>query len=655
VLHIGRDITLRKAAERQLSLVNFALNRVREAAYLIDERSRFLYVNDESCRVLGYRREELIALGVTDIDPDFPAARWDRHWQELKTAGSLTFETTHKAREGAIIPVEVTANYFEYDGVGYNLALVRDITLRKQAAAALLESEQRFRQVTDNIDEVFWLTDLAEQRVIYISPAYEKIWGRTCESLHADPQSWLKAIHPEDAQRIEAGWDGLQAGKPYDVEYRILRPDGSVRWIQDRAFPVRDPDGTVRRNAGVATDITVRRQLEDQFRQAQRMEAVGQLAGGVAHDFNNLLAVIQMQSSLLLEMPSDADYLREGVQQILAASKSAANLTRQLLTFSRRSVRQVKIMDLGEVADHLVKLLARLLGETVTIQTSFAPLLPSINADPGMMEQVIMNLAVNARDAMPDGGKLSIAVSAANIGKDSRAAHPHALPGEYVRLSVGDTGCGIPRQNLARIFEPFFTTKEPGRGTGLGLATVFGIVEQHHGWIEVASELNRGTTFTVFLPALPHVASSARTTPGRVVQAGGNETILLVEDELSVRAIARLVLERYGYRVLEAGSAAEALRCWDTQGVKIDLLLTDIVMPGGMSGRQLGKQLTRLNPTLKIIYTTGYNPEMADPAHASENAAGCDDFLQKPYAISDLAQIVRRNLDGPKAARSSAI
>jgi two-component system cell cycle sensor histidine kinase/response regulator CckA len=266
-----------------------------------------------------------------------------------------------------------------------------------------------------------------------------------------------------------------------------------------------------------------------------------------------------------------------------------------------------------------------------------------------------MNLAVNARDAMPDGGKLSIAVSAVNIGKDSGAAHPHALPGEYVRLSVGDTGCGIPRQNLARIFEPFFTTKEPGRGTGLGLATVFGIVEQHHGWIEVSSELNRGTTFTVFLPALPHVTSSARTAPGHVVQAGGKETILLVEDELSVRAIARMVLERYGYRVLEAGSGAEALRCWETQAGKIDLLLTDIVMPGGMSGRQLGKQLTQLNPTLKIVYTTGYNPEMADPAHASENEAGCDDFLQKPYAISDLAQIVRRNLDRPKAARSHAI
>jgi len=645
VLHIGRDITQRKAAERQLTLVNFALNRVREAAYLIDEHSRFLYVNDESCRGLGYRREELLRLGVTDIDPGFPTTRWAAHWQELKTAGSLTFETTHQARDGGIIPMEVTANYFEYGGVGYNLALARDITLRKQSEAALHESEQRFRQVTDNIDEVFWLTDVADQRVIYISPAYEKVWGRSCESLQAHPQSWMEAIHPEDGARIRTDLSGLQAGKGYDVEYRILRPDGSVRWVQDRAFPIKDPDGVVRRTAGVATDITVRRQLEDQFRQAQKMDAIGQLAGGIAHDFNNLLAVIQMQSSFLLNVPADADYLKEGIQQIMAASERAANLTRQLLTFSRRSVKQVKVIDLGQVADHMVKLLTRLLGETITLKTSFAASLPSINADPGMMEQVLMNLAVNARDAMPGGGKLSISVSTLKIGMDAISAHPHAVPGEYVRLSVSDTGCGIPSQNLERIFEPFFTTKEVGRGTGLGLATVFGIVEQHHGWIEVASEVNQGTTFDVFLPAIQRTESPPAPAGQHTFREGGSETILLVEDELSVRTLARMVLERYGYHVLEASSAAEALRCWETRAGTIDLLLTDIVMPGGMSGRELGRQLTRQCPGLKVIYTSGYNPEMSNPDRQFPDETGITDFLQKPYSVSDLALIVRRNLD----------
>ncbi len=645
VLHIGRDITERKTAERQLALVNFALNRVREAAYLIDESSRFLYVNDESCRVLGYRHDELLELSVADIGPEFPMANWSGHWQDLKTAGSLTFETVHRTKNGGILPVEVTANYFEYDGVGYNLALVRDISLRKQAEVALHESEQRFRQVTENIDEVFWLTETGDQRIVYISPAYEKVWGRSCESLHVDPQSWMDAIHPEDQERVKVELGRLRAGEGYDVEYRILRPDDSVRWIQDRAFPVKDTDGAVRRIAGVATDITTRRQLEDQFRQAQKMDAIGQLAGGIAHDFNNLLAVIQMQSSFLLHVPADADYMKEGIQQIMAAAERAANLTRQLLTFSRRSARQVKVMDLGEVADHMIKLLARLLGETIALKTAFEPSLPSINADPGMMEQVLMNLAVNARDAMPGGGQLTIAVSALNIGEDSISAHPHAVPGEYVRLSVSDTGCGIPRQNLARIFEPFFTTKEVGRGTGLGLATVFGIVEQHRGWIEVSSEVNQGTTFDVFFPALPRTASPAA--PGRehTLHTGGNETILLVEDEPSVRDLAAMVLERYGYHVLVAGSAVEALRCWETRTGNIDLLLTDIVMPGGMSGRELGKQLARLCPGLKVVYTSGYNPEMANPGRLSMDETGTDDFLQKPYSVSDLASIVRRNLE----------
>ncbi len=352
-----------------------------------------------------------------------------------------------------------------------------------------------------------------------------------------------------------------------------------------------------------------------------------------------------MQSSFLLHVPAEADYLKEGIQQIMAAAERAANLTRQLLTFSRRGVRQVKVINLGEVADHMIKLLARLLGETIALETSFDASVPSINADPGMMEQVLMNLAVNARDAMPGGGKLTIGVSALSLGADAVSAHPHAVPGEYVRLSVRDTGCGIPRQNLARIFEPFFTTKEVGRGTGLGLATVFGIVEQHRGWIEVSSEVNQGTTFNVFLPALPRAVSRSPLIREHALHTGGSETILLVEDEPSVRALARMVLERYGYKVLVAGSAAEALRCWETHAGKVDLLLTDIVMPGGMSGRELAEELIRLCPGLKVVYSSGYNPEMANPTRQLQGLSNYDDFLQKPYSVGDLAAIMRRNLD----------
>lgn len=651
-LTLFRDITERKRAEEALTLFRALIDQANDAIEVIDpETVRFLDVNEKACQSLGYSRTEFLSLNVPDVEarlnfstPDL----WRQHVEAIRSQGSRIMEGEHRRKDGSVFPVEINSSYVRLDRA-YLVSVVRDITERKRAEKALHESEQRFRQVTENIDEVFWLADATDHRMIYVSPVYERIWGRPCSEPQTNPQAWFNAIHADDRQHVRETMTHGAAAGGYDLEYRIVRPDGSVRWIHSRAFPVLDANGQVGRLAGVTTDVTVPRQLEDQFRQAQKMEAIGHLAGGIAHDFNNLLGVIQLQSSMLLHQPSTAQRTQEGIQQILTASERAANLTRQLLTFSRRSVRQSKNIDLGQLVGDMTKLLRRLLGEDIALETRFAPALPLINADPGMMEQVIMNLAVNARDAMPEGGRLLVMLDAETIDNDYVRLHPRATPGAYICMSVSDTGCGISEENLPRIFEPFFTTKEIGKGTGLGLATVFGIIEQHHGWIEVLSTVGKGSTFNVFLPALPQ---SRQASPTAVVEKpvlkGGTETILLVEDEEVLGEITRTVLERCGYRVLFARSAAEAIALWEAQTTPVDLLLTDFIMPGSMTGWQLSETLTRRQPGLKVIHISGNSNDLLRERH---HLLQTINFIAKPCLASELLATVRQCLDEPETVR----
>ncbi|MDB6165150.1 MAG: sensor hybrid histidine kinase [Lacunisphaera sp.] len=514
-----------------------------------------------------------------------------------------------------------------------------------RALAALRESEERFRQVTESIEEVFWLAEMSPRRIIYVSPAYDRIWGRPCEQLYTAPNSWLENVCPEDRARVAAAV-AQQASGEYDIEYRIIRPDGAVRWINDRAFPIRDAAGQVYRLAGVAKDITARHQLENEVRQAQKMEAVGQFAGGIAHDFNNVLAVIQMQTSLLLGDVGMSPKLSAGMQMIMGAAERAASLTRQLLAFSHRETKQARDIDPAEVIGESVKLLRRIVGANIGFETRFTPELPTIHADPAMIEQVLMNLVINARDAMPSGGRLIVKLDHIEASTARVATHPGVKPGRFVRLSVVDSGCGIRRENLSRIFEPFFTTKASGCGTGLGLATVFRIVAQHHGWIEVESEINVGTTFRVFLPAVDRVAAQ----PGKdspAALAGKGERILLLEDDPSVRALARAVLDRFGYHVVEASNAAVALQWWEDLRGDFDLLVTDLILPFGLSGSELAQRLMTGKPDLKVIYTSGYDREIVG-RNLSPDAGRA--FLQKPYSADQLAAMVRRRLDEPSPA-----
>jgi signal transduction histidine kinase/DNA-binding response OmpR family regulator len=386
-------------------------------------------------------------------------------------------------------------------------------------------------------------------------------------------------------------------------------------------------------------DMTEVLNLEAQLRHAQKLESVGQLAAGVAHDFNNILTVIQGYSESLLTRRAADPAAHGALKQISLAAQRAATLTRQLLMFSRKQVMKTQAVELNGVLQNLVKMLGRLVGEDVAIENQLEEGLPTIEADTGMLEQVVMNLAVNSRDAMPKGGRLLIATSAIEIGTDYLRHNADAQPGRYVCLTVSDTGFGMDRKTLERIFEPFFTTKEVGKGSGLGLATVYGIVKQHKGWIEVESQPGQGTVFRVFFPAAAVAPVSAVTDPSHTEVRGGNETIFLVEDDPVLREFVSEVLHQYQYQVIEAGSGVEALEVWERKGADVDLLLTDIVMPHGISGRELGHQLRKRKPGLKVIYTSGYNPEMTD--HQADRAA----FLPKPYNPIQLAQIVRQSLD----------
>ncbi|WP_160164580.1 PAS domain S-box protein [Pedosphaera parvula] len=390
-------------------------------------------------------------------------------------------------------------------------------------------------------------------------------------------------------------------------------------------------------------DITDRQNLEAQLRQSQKMESVGQLAGGIAHDFNNILTVIQGHGSLLgmvEHLPKEA---QDSAQQIILAAERAANLTKQLLTFSRRQVIQPKELDLNEVISNMTKMLRRLLGEDITLQVNYAPSLPQVHADPGMMEQILLNLAVNARDAMPKGGRLLIYSSAMTLDQGQALRHPGARAGEYVCVTVKDTGTGIAPEHVPKIFDPFFTTKDVGKGTGLGLATVYGIVQQHKGWITVDSTVGKETIFQIFLPGSVSKAASSLAGPAVETRVqGGAETVLVVEDETPLRVLVRNVLERYGYRVLEAVSGPAALSVWQEHKDEISLLLTDMVMPHGITGRELAERLLADKPKLKVIYSSGYSLAVVGADMVLQEGLN---FLQKPYHPRKLAQAVRDCLD----------
>ncbi len=529
------------------------------------------------------------------------------------------------------------------DDLAYGILALRAHAEHARAEAALAGSEERFRQLAENIREVFWMMDARTNDMLYISPGVERLYGLRPEVLMRDPTVGLERIHPDDRDRVLRASMAVNAGALYDEEYRVIDASGEVHWVHGRAFPVRDASGTVYRVVGISDDITVRRRIEEQLRQVQKLEAIGQLAGGIAHDFNNIVAAIMMQAGMARGVPGLPAEASELLEDIDAAAQRASNLTRQLLLFSRKQAMQERALELNDLVATVIRMLRRVLPEHVQLQLVLSPRALGVHADPGMLEQVVLNLTVNARDAMPDGGLLTIETFSSELTSDDLRAFPGTAPGAFAGIRVRDTGCGISREHLAHIFDPFFTTKEPGKGTGLGLATVFGIVQQHRGAIFVQSRQPEGTTIEVLLPARDVAEPAAVTADGSLPPANNAQhTILVVEDDRAVRSMTQRVLERHGYRVHTANSGREALAEWDRYEPHVDLLLTDLMMPGGVDGIELASRLQAREPALRVVFSSGYDAEHGTRTMQLEPGVN---FLQKPSTPRQILSTVGQMLD----------
>ena len=516
--------------------------------------------------------------------------------------------------------------------------ILEDRTRALRENARLLEQSQRVAHLG------FYSLDIAADAWTG-SDILDQILGLEDPACVRNLDGWLKLVHPDerDALRQFVQTEVLAQHRPFDKEYRIIRlNDHEERWVHGLGELLLDAEGRPLKLLGTIQDITARKRLEDQFRQAQKMEAVGQLAGGVAHDFNNILTAFLMHLGLLRLDPRLPAELGQSLTDLEHHAKRACSLTRQLLLFSRRQLIQVKPVNLNEILDQMLKMLRRLLGEQISIELPCQSDRLWIEADAGMIEQVILNLCVNARDAMPAGGRLSISADSLEVSSQHVVANPEARTGRFVRLRVADTGLGMDEATLRHIFEPFFTTKEVGKGTGLGLASVFGIVKQHRGWLEVTSAPGQGTTFSVYLPACTKVAhtSGETTSPGAV--RGGDETILLVEDEWGVRNATALLLRHKGYRVLEATNGPDALQKWKEASGEIDLLFSDMVMPQRMTGLELARQLQTEKPSLKVLLTSGYSAALTLKGGTLPKDFR---FLPKPSHAELVTAIVRECLD----------
>ncbi len=772
LLGVIRDVTARRQADEALAIARFSVDRAHLAIVWVDRDA-----NAAACVQLGYTREEMLRLRVEDIDVEFSAERWPRHWEELRGRESVTFQSRQRRKDGVVLDVvigtyllrvgetelacafvqDITeqlaaeqrilglnrrlelavggAGYgvWEYDlqsgvvswdermheihGVGrgqfdgtpagwprlippearteldrrfaelvagrpvepFELAVVRaadgarreieangflqrdgtgrpqrlvgmnrDITDQRQAERALRRSEAQLKLIFSAVADGVVVQDRA-LRIVQCNTTAERILGLTADQMAGrtslDPR-W-RAVHEDGrpfAGEVHPAAVALRTGLPVrDVVMGVHKPDGALTWISVNAEPLRDPRDGVQLVVSSFADITASRALQQQVRQAQKMEVVGQLAGGVAHDFNNILTAIMLNLQLIAEEQQFPEGLRPPLAELQVMTRRAAKLTEQLLLFARRRMMRTERLELNAGISQVLALIRRVIGEhvNVTLQLAAEPLW--VDADAGMIDQVVMNLCVNARDAMPAGGTLKLETSRVDLGPElPLSAAPGARPGRFACLRVSDTGCGMPPDVLRHLFEPFFTTKEVGKGTGLGLATVHGIVHQHQGWIEVDSEVGRGTSFRVLLPLAADVAAGRPANPVPAIP-GGHETVLLVEDEPAVRLATSTMLRRLGYLVVEAGSGPEALGVWHGLAASPDILVTDMVMPGGVTGLELGETLRRLRPELAIVVTSGYTEEILKTDELRRSGIR---LMAKPYEFAELAVVIRQALAG---------
>ena len=631
-----QDIADRKQAveeRRRLSdQLTMTLDSITDAFFTLDLDWRFTFLNTEAELLLGRGRQELIG---REIWAEFPRRAGSASERVYRRAMA---EKQTIAYEEFYAPLNTWFSARAYPSEQGLAVSFRDITERKRSVTALREINEKFHLLAENITDVFWIRSPDMREVHYVSPAFERIWGRSPDGLYADPRRWLDFTVPEDRERVKAVFATLMAdAKSIDVEYRIARPDGEIRWIHVRGFQVRDAGGALIRLTGIVTDITEKRKLESQFLRAQRMEGIGTLAGGIAHDLNNVLAPILMSIDMLGDTLTHDDD-RMILATLKESAQRGADLVKQVLSFARGVEGQRITVDPLSVMRELLKVMRETFPKSIDVDYRPAHDLWTITGDPTQIHQVFLNLCVNARDAMPGGGNLTVALSNVLLDETSAGMHLDAGPGWYVMVTVRDTGIGIPPEIRDRIFEPFFTTKPIGEATGLGLSTTLAIVKSHGGFIDVASEVGAGTMFTVCLPA--NTRKAAEDAAGVIpspLPSGEGELVLVVDDEGAVRKIAKRMLERSGYRVLLAGNGAEALALYARHQQEIAVVLTDMSMPI-MDGPALIRALLTMNPQVRIIGSSGL---AATDGVGEVPGSPVRHFIAKPYTADTLLRTLR--------------
>lgn len=641
---------LRSSEERMRSI----FEQARTGMFATKADGSFLQVTASVCRMLGYTEGELLRKKFTDFIHSGDMAQVVSGFKEGASGKRNALELEFRMVRRDLTPVwcQLTAVWQFDSGTSkakYCVSIVQDISERKRAEHALEQSQRRYQELVHSIDGIVWEADPKIFRFQFVSKQAERILGHPVERWMSHPRFWRNQIHPEDLEVVlKQQSEAVEARRDYEMEYRMVSTDGNTIWIRDSVRLLLDGD-RVTKLRGLMVDITEKkaaeqalRASEEQLRQSQKMEAIGRLAGGIAHDFNNLLTAITGYGELLLKGLGDNPLRREALE-ISKAAVRAADLTGQLLAFSRQQVLQPQVLVLNDVIADMEMMMQRVIGEHIEFRTNLAGSLGAVKADPGQMHQVLLNLAVNARDAMLGGGALEIVTEDIDLGEDQPLPDQAVVPGRYIRLTVRDTGCGMDDETKTRLFEPFFTTKEQGKGTGLGLSTVYGIVKQSGGHIVVRSVLGQGTTFEIYLPRVDDqlVQPMRRTQEALPDTSPGTEKILLVEDDDSVRELAREVLEMNGYEVVEASNGVEALSVFEQQSETIDLMVTDLVMPQ-MGGRDLAEKIAPISPELRVLYLSGYTDSVAMQQGILDPGSY---FLQKPFTPAALAHKVREALD----------
>jgi PAS domain S-box-containing protein len=619
---------------------------VPDAILILNSEGRIEEANEAASRQLGYSREELLQIGVGEfVAPEFRARARSRF---PSMEGRASYESRHLRKDGVEVPIELNTRRITFSGEPALLAVARDISERKRAERELQSSEARFRFLSENAP--IGVSMSREARIIYSNPAYLRMFGFEMDELYNRPS--IELFAPQSRAEVAERAARRAQGIPVPREYEAigLRKDGSE-------FPVLVSVSTMQFTEGPAlvvfiTDLTEmkraheeRLRLEQQFRQAQKLESIGRLAGGVAHDFNNLLTVINGYCEMALGLLTDGGGVQDCLTEIRKAGERAAGLTHQLLAFSRKQVVEPQPVDLNEAILDSYKMLGRVVGDDIEIVTDLDREAGQAMADPGQIHQILLNLVVNARDAMPSGGRITLRTSRQHLDQAVVASFPGANPGPHVVMEVSDTGVGMSEDVQQKIFDPFFTTKPKGAGTGLGLSTVYGIVQQSGGWIGVESEPGKGATFRIGLPLAARPDFQVRHEEAPEAPLEGGETVLVVEDQEDVRRLVLSVLHAYHYETLEASSGDEALKIVENYEGPIDLILTDMIMPG-MTGKQTADRLRQVRHEMKVLYMSGYTDEVISRKGSLDDGV---DYIAKPFAPEALVRKVRSVLGGDNA------